>query len=118
MNIRLTDCGRTQGEKLDCTVRATASCLGLSYVDAHARLKTLGRKDGRRFAFWKVTNQLNLNLRSDLSCMTLRKALPEMKQGNFIVRVRGHVFAVIDGVIIDTMSPNFDGHIKMVYEKI
>lgn len=100
----------------DCAVRATSVALGIPYHEAHARLKELGRKNRRGCKFWKMAPQLGLELREDLSCMTLAKALPDMASGRFVVRISGHVFAVIDGVVIDMQTPKPGCRIKMVYE--
>jgi hypothetical protein len=114
-----SDCGRSESgikEKADCTVRATAACLGITYAQAHQQLKMVGRKTRCRFKFWKATKALGLITREDLSCMSLAKALPHMQQGRFIVRKAGHVFAVVNGVVIDHAAPKELSHIIMVYQ--
>src|SRR6185369_557229 len=51
MIIKTSDGGRSASgidERLDCSVRATAIALGLSYAEAHGKLKALGRRTGCR----------------------------------------------------------------------
>lgn len=43
-------------ETNDCTVLATAACLGVPYVDAHAMLSNPGRKPRKGFKFWQVVD--------------------------------------------------------------
>lgn len=122
-NARLdldTDAYSAKGERACCTVRATAAALRLSYDDAHAKLKALGRKDNCGFKLAPHLDALGLEQRPDLSCRSLEGILPEMTTGRFIVRVRHHVFAVIDGVICERQSliPRLKSRtrVKMVYE--
>lgn len=103
-------------ERSDCTVRATALALGIPYEDAHQRLKELGRKNRAGCPFWELAPKLGFEIRPDLSCMTLAKALPQMQSGRFVVRIYRHVYAVIDGKPIDMIDRKSGERIKMVYE--
>ena len=103
-------------EKADCTVLATQFCLGLSYPEAYALLAKCGRKPRRGFPFRKASGQLWLETRDELCGMTLMKALEGMQVGRFVVRISGHVFAVVDGRIFDNGFTNPRCRVKMVYE--
>jgi hypothetical protein len=119
VNVQLTDCGRSESgfaERADCTVRATAAALGIKYDEAHAKLAALGRKDRARFKFQKHAAALGLETRPDLTCQTVEKALKEMQRGRFVVRVARHVFAVVNGTVLDMMPPKPKARVKMVYQ--
>jgi hypothetical protein len=103
-------------EERDCTVKATAAVLGITYAEAHAKMKALGRKDRRRFKFKKVYADLGLELRPDLSCRTVEKILPELRNGRFVIRVSRHVFAVVDGQVHDMPPAKPKSRVLMVYE--
>ena len=114
MNFERNDCGSS--ERADCTVRALALTLGIDYGFAHQRLRAMGRKNGCRFKVdW---GQLGFQMRPDLCCRTLGSVLPEMQSGRFIVRITRHVFAVIDGKVIDQRMPSERCRMKMVYQFI
>jgi hypothetical protein len=106
------------GETRDCTVRALALALDIPYDIAHAGLAKLGRKPRHGFLF-RMPNlgefSKVLEECPEYSCRTVRKVLPELMQGRFIVRVRGHVFAVVGGTALD-VSPTKPGRrVCMVY---
>ena len=123
MNVVITDCRRSAfhpKEKNDCTVRATAACIGMPYEDVHKRMADLGRKNGKGFIF-RYSNGLedfHLDTVPHLSCKRLSSILPELQKGRFIVKISRHVFAVIDGIIVDLKKPNPNCIVKMVYKKI
>jgi hypothetical protein len=113
---------RFEGEANDCTVRALANVLGAPYPLAHKLLTAAGRKPkrGMLWSQWsKVYNRLGIKMVSvhgstksarfiarssgvKLSQgITIEKMLPLISKGRYIVQVTGHVFAVIDGKILD-----------------
>jgi hypothetical protein len=115
-----TDSGREASgvtERADCTVRAVAAALALDYRTAHGMLARAGRKNNRGFRFREPAIEgLGFESLPEYSCKSWTKvseALP--KRGSFIVRVRSHVFAVVDGTIRDTHQPLPGKHVKMVY---
>ena len=123
MDFQKTDGGAKNAgfkEKRDCTVRAVAVCLELSYADAHAIMASLGRKekDGFTFRSKTVGDRLGLELRPELGCLRLETVLPELQQGRFIVRVGRHVFAVVNGQVRDTYPPNLNNRTEAVYQLI
>jgi hypothetical protein len=120
MKIEITDAGRSQSgidEKLDCTVRATAIAFGVPYLEAHAKLSAAGRKRKRKFSFRADSiENLGFELRPDLSCMTVEKAVSQIPSGRFVLRISGHVFAVVDGTIYDNKPVKPKARVKMAYE--
>ncbi len=120
MNYTQSDSGRSSfapTEKRDCTVRAVAACFGITYQEAHDKLSTLGRKQKRGCKFHRMIDALGLEQRPDLCSMTLTKALHMMQQGRFVVQKANHVFAVIDGTVIDMQAPKDGTRVRMVYQK-
>lgn len=108
LNNRGTRPAAFSHEKHDCTVVALATCTGLPYDEVHAYLKSEGRIDGRVFASY--TAYISAGMREVQfdggHVRTYRKSLGWwLKSGllpaRCIVRIRGHVFAVIDGVVHD-----------------
>ncbi len=99
-------------EKNDCTVRCLATVTEMNYKDAHLLLKSLGRKDMKSFSFsdlisygvkgFTITREYNHidSLSKNLTVNQMLKS-KKLKDGKYAVNVSGHVFTVIDGVIID-----------------
>lgn len=98
-------------EAQDCVVRALTNAIGtMPYAEAHALAKAEGRRDRCRTP-WLVLQRL-YGARcidsvpwSNCKRSTLARWLREHPTGTYIVHVRGHVFAVRDGVQLD-LSPN------------
>jgi hypothetical protein len=111
-------------EDKDCTVRALANAAGLPYNIAHRVLEKAGRKPKRgatlevltaaykRMGF--VTQSIHgstkqaryLSQRIETSMpvqrgISLQYMLPRINDGRYIVLVRGHVFAVVNGKVMD-----------------
>lgn len=97
-------------EKNDCTVKALSLMLpDKSYQRAHEILQKAGRKDRKRFnfanwLFWQKEFAVTIyNYDNEKgNRMTPVKFCQQNKTGKYILKTRGHVFAVIDGVIHDT----------------
>jgi hypothetical protein len=113
-----TDAGRAASDrprqKNDCTVRALALARGIPYDEAYDILKAAGRKCSRGFAFpdWLNSQAWAVKMpfpavkgRRRMNPATFTKAYPT---GVFICRVAKHVFAVIDGVVLDTAENSPD----------
>ena len=113
---------RFVNEENDCTVRALANAAGLPYRLAHKILAKAGRKQGHGM-FTKdwhpVYTRLGFKLQSIHGTthgarfmahmtgmvaqqgITLGKLLPSLKQGRYAIKVNGHIFAVVDGKVLD-----------------
>jgi hypothetical protein len=105
-------------ESRDCTVRATAAALGISYAEARAKLAAVGRKNRRGVPYKEVYKQLGLqsHRRWNKGC-PVGKVLPTLPtNGRFVVRVSRHVFAVVGGKVIDDSVPNPAQRVKEVYK--
>lgn len=119
-NLKVTDCGRKESglnEKNDCTVRAVAAALRTDYSTAHAMLAEAGRKPRRGIRFREPrVKSLGFVALPEYSCKTWKTVVKELPAtGSFIVRVRHHVFAVVDGVVHDTAAIKEGKHVRMVY---
>jgi hypothetical protein len=114
----------------DCTVRALANTKGYTYNEARGALQRIGRKDGagvcalaltalyrsegftvELFGDNKASEYLRFNLplgvqRNKGCCVSTLLAMPRFRTGKHVVGVVGHVFAVVDGSIIDTFCTN------------
>jgi hypothetical protein len=105
-------------EACDCTVRAVAESARVPYAKAHALLAELGRKPRRGFSFREPKiKALGYEMLPEFSCMSLRtlaNTLPAT--GAFVVRIRHHVFAVVDGVWKDDFLRPARTQVRMVYK--
>jgi hypothetical protein len=111
--IILTDGGRvaegfTQ-EKLDCTVRALALTRRISYRQAYKILAQAGRKPRHKFNFSDFINNQSYAKKVHLEFgiggfPTVRKFIIDHPEGNYIVQIRGHVFALCGGIALDLVD--------------
>ena len=111
MKFIQTDGGRGpdfSGEKNDCTVRAFALATEIPYKQAHALMTSLGRKPKRRVYFEKMMLQIEgqcfngyMLVRRGVVYKTVAKFVEAKTEGRYLVRIRGHVTAVINGVLMD-----------------
>jgi hypothetical protein len=109
-----TDAGRSESQrprqKNDCTVRALASARGLTYDEAYDELKQAGRKCGRGFAIQVWLNAQPWALKLPFPAVKGERRMnpvtfvAQFPLGNFICRSSKHVFAVIDGKVLDEVK--------------
>lgn len=110
-----TDAGRSLStrsrQKNDCTVRAVALTLGISYDTAYDTLAAHGRKCSKGFhiAEWLEKHAWATKLpfpavkgQSRMNPQTFTK---QFQAGRYICRTAKHVFAEVDGVVMDTSRP-------------
>jgi hypothetical protein len=119
--VTLTDSGRKvdgfDSERLDCTVRAIASCFGISYTDAHARLAALGRQSRHTFSLRDHADALGLTqITFNLLPCTFATVSKKLQQGRYIVSTAHHVFAVVDGFTFDVVAPSPRLRVKMIWQ--
>jgi hypothetical protein len=109
-------------EANDCTVRALANATGMPYNLAHRIMAKAGRKvgSGVHVTTWhSVYERLGVTLQSihgttngarflahmtgrqQQAGITLEKLIPMLGSGSFIIKQRGHVFAVVNGKVLD-----------------
>lgn len=108
-------------EKLDCTVRAVMTAAEIDYPAAHSLLAYAGRKYRHKMNSFKTfMNASPLGTyrvrEMKVAATTLNQFIQDHGQGRYIVRKRGHVFAVIDGVVYDRFSQAPRVRIKNVWE--
>lgn len=99
------------GEHKDCAVIAVALTCKVSYEKAHAALKACGRRDrsGTPFnvteaAVRKLGYKINRYKRmrqAGGSRYTPKTIGGRLRKGRYLCRVRGHIFAVVDGQVMD-----------------
>lgn len=114
---------------MDCTVHATAIAAQIPYYEAHQLLARFGRRprhgvnynafisgvcvlsEGKIGAYRVQRVKIGSHdsgerlMRRPQAYVTLGQFLKDFPNGRFVVRKRGHVFAVIDGKQFDA-SPN------------
>jgi hypothetical protein len=101
----------SENERNDCTVRTLCIATNRPYREAYQLLFNAGRKPNRGFYFERLlkkkTNYLGcsfikIGFRKP---RTLRKFIEEYPDGVYCLRMRGHVFVVMNGVVHDMMDP-------------
>jgi hypothetical protein len=92
-------------ERNDCAVRALSNATGMSYQRAHALFSAAGRRYRGRTR-WDVSTPIyNRFGEMRFQRITVVEFARRHPVGTFIVHVRGHLFAVRDGVALDTHPP-------------
>ena len=90
-----------------CTIRALSIASGISYEEAFQIGKEAGRKIGCGFPTSKLMKSARKNgiefKKMKYKSITLQKFLSLGLVGRFVVRRRGHTFAIIGGVIHDAV---------------
>ena len=102
-------------EKNDCTVRAYAEAFEIPYADAHIKLTIAGRQIRKGINFEQAMRKLHPDIASyPRPHMTVGKFIALFcRRGNWIIKIKGHVFAVKDRVIFDSGYPegNINCHV-------
>lgn len=98
-----TNAGRPKGESNDCTVRALTMVTRLTYEEAHRALETLAKRRPGCGAFPDDAYRAHGGVwHRATRAPTLAGWVDHAPRGFLIVSVRQHVFAMVDGRIIDT----------------
>lgn len=98
-------------EKNDCTVRALMEGLGVPYMTAYGMAIGCGRRKNKGcFLDSLLDNIAKPHPRPKMSVVNYIQYIAH--SGNWIIQIRGHVFAVIDGVLKDEYpKANLDCHV-------
>lgn len=110
--FQLTDGGQLhtqwKRESNTCSVRAISLACNIPFHEAYAITRSAGRKPGRRVRTFDVLNGIH---KHGIQCdnqshlyfqMTVNQLSQMLPSGRYIIRTKGHVFAVINGTIYDT----------------
>lgn len=117
--FRISDAGRSGSKRPrqsnDCTIRAAALVGLVPYDEAYDSFAVVGRRSGRSFTFktWASSNPLPSGQfrwksfpaergKRRMTCVEFATLYPT---GRFILKTAHHVFACIDGVLIDDRRP-------------
>lgn len=103
--------GRSPDNRNDCSVIALAYAFDLPYQKAYDICKKAGRKHNEGFHLWNVL-KVNRHKKSkqifgrrvgwhDRPKSTVGKFQKRHPKGIYIIRVGGHIFTMIDGVIFN-----------------
>lgn len=115
-------------EQNDCSVRSVANAKNITYEEAHNLLKSIGRVNGcttsdRNLAIACTTLGGKLKLfqndyqeQYQIVAKTLKRYLPYLQTGKFLVIMSNHTFCLIDGCIIDDRSIDENEIVTCVYE--
>lgn len=116
-------------ETNDCAVRAMANAFGISYPRAHAAMKVAGRQDRKGTAVGvidKVVTQEHNGKRAvrlnhigtgkDQRQVSIGTFCKYRTTGSYYCIVRGHAFAIVDGVVQDAFKNKAGKRIYRAYE--
>ena len=128
---------RIEGEANDCTVRALANAAAMPYKLAHKVLRKAGRqpRTGVKSSNWhpaylrmgfrlvsihgSTQGARFLSLMTNQAAepgLTLINALPRLQQGRYVVKIRGHVLAVVDGKVLDYGYNSAGSRVQAIYK--
>lgn len=128
---------RFENEENDCTVRALANASGMPYRLAHKIMRKAGRVERRGMTTdqWvPVLDRLGFTLQSIHGTtkgarylshktgkvpqpgITLDNLLNRLGYGRFIIKIRGHVLAVVDGKVLDYGHNAAGSKVQAVYK--
>ena len=115
--------GRFPNEHLDCVVRALTIASGLSYKDIHDLTSWHGRKSGHAtcyvsqllnslFPGRNVTPVSGRNGRT----WTVGQVIKQYSVGRYVVAIRGHAFALVNGVVHDMSMIGLRTRVEWVWD--
>ncbi len=115
LQYKISDGGKAESswpdEQGDCTVRAYANVSGISYDLAHEALKILGGREDYDYGYFHDFAEKTGTLHpvdDTRYSYTIIDMLRKYHTGHYIFKIPSHVFAIIDGVVIDDQPPYFD----------
>jgi len=96
----------------------------MSYADAHAIMQHCGRVPGKGCKFGRLIPQLrqvsgwlwNSVKNWDTRGPTVAAFARQHQQGRFVIRVKGHVLALVDGHILDNHRRRPRERVKSAWE--
>ena len=107
-----TDGGRAAegfgNQRNDCTVRAIVCAFGVKYKEAFHLLMAMGRKTHKAYKFEILGDEFFERLEAK---GTYRKFREAHMVGTFIIKVTGHVFALVDGKTMDIAAVKARKHV-------
>lgn len=128
---------RFPDEDKDCTVRALANAAGMPYKTAHSILARAGRQQRRGMTFTplhKVYTRMGFKLKGVFGStyearyiagslnvepqqgVTLARMMQRLQNGRYIVKISGHVFAVVDGKMLDYYGNLAGSRVQALWE--
>ena len=127
-----------EGENNDCTVRALSNAMMVPYDVAHDYMRAHGRINNKGvpvFVVNKAYTDIGIEmvgvfgttiLATSISRLhpevpvykglSLKRALKQFNKGKYIFNMRGHVFAVIDGHVVDKTCLKAELSVGVVYK--
>lgn len=92
-------------ERNDCAVKAIALVSNTPYMEVWKRLRRHGRRR-RGTTKWIMTDAVLAELgckrkKVKVKARTVRTLERELTRGTYLVRTRGHILAIINGVVCD-----------------
>lgn len=105
-------------ENNDCAVRAVASATGKSYKETHTMFRSFGRRNRKGSTLKMIGNSLTKLHTKEVEInspnCTVNQFLKHSKKGTYVLIVRRHAFALIDGVVYGNWEIDADSVRKRV----
>jgi hypothetical protein len=96
---------RPSWDKSDCSVRALATAVGCTYEQASAVYTAAGRRVGKptpvEITYKVMGDWLGLRSLDGVRGMQLQELAELAKAGRYVVHLRNHALAVVEGVVQD-----------------
>ena len=94
-------------DKRNCTVLALSASANISYPEADDHATLSGRKRNKGFRSYILIDEWNKKhqkqfTKCEIESLTLNKFVKCFPEGRYYLRKKGHAFAVVNGVVIDT----------------
>lgn len=118
MKTIITDGGRSTSshpnETRDCTVRALACAASIGYDEAHEYMANRGRRYRRGFHSYCA-----FRAQSGSSAMARKGSVDKFIRtnpiGRYVIAIRHHAFALVDGIIYDDHEVSPNCHVKRAW---
>ena len=101
-------------ETEDCSVRSVANAAGIFYRDSWEIMKNLGRIQGKPMNVRMAAAGAMRAGGKLFICESLKDY--RLLQGNYVVFLQQHSFALVNGEIIDTIKPNISEKLMGVFK--
>ena len=115
--------GRFAHERNDCVVRSLVITLGLKYSEAHRVAREIAERKDKKgcnlhviMEYFRIRHVKTKGLGRRFGFPTLAQIAPLLETGRYILRVKNHAFAVINGVQYDHSENGDRKRILDVYE--
>jgi len=103
-NFQWSDAGRDRRQRNDCSVRSLALACSLSYNEAYLLMQSAGRRQNGGVTCQQLEQAIPFKWSRHLYKATPELFMGSHPTGRYILNLREHFSAVVDGTMLDTNS--------------